>query len=122
MASYVPDTTLNIAANTVTNTTIQVRIHTASPGNNGTASRIGTVSADHPASEWTDAAAGVSETTVASAFGVLSTTLETTVTHYSLWDGVNFRGWGDLTTPLVVAAGESASLNAGTVEFRFMRP
>ena len=122
MASYVSNHTLNLAADQATNRTVEVRVHSGAPGNAGTGNRIGTVSEDVAAGGWTAAASGVSETTGDTEFGVLSTSQSNTVTAYSLWDGANFMGWADLAADIVVAANESFTLSAGTVEFEFARP
>ena len=99
-----------------------MRVHSASPGNNGTTGRIGTSSVDHPAAQWTAGSGGVSETTVDSAFGVLDSSNSQTVTHYSLWASTTFLSWGDLASSVTVAAGESFTINSGTIEFRASRP
>ena len=122
MASYVSDATLNQAVDAITNQTIQVRVHSASPGNAGTSARIGSSSVDHAAAQWTAGSGGVSETTVDSAFGVLDSANSQTVTHYSLWASTTFLSWGDLASSVTVAAGESFTINSGTIEFRASRP
>ena len=122
MASYVSDDTLNIAVDAITDQTVQVRVHSGSPGNSGTSNRIGSASVDHPASEWTAGAGGVAETNTDSAFGVLDSSNSQTVTHYSLWASTTFLSWGDLASSVTVAAGESFTINSGTVEFRASRP
>ena len=121
MASYMADAALNRAADELTSQTLTLYVYTGAPGNNGTANRlVPTVAV--AAGGWTAAASGVSETSADAAFGVLSTTQSRTITAYGVFDGATFLGWADLTADVVVAANESFTLNAGTVEFSFARP
>ena len=122
MASYVSNAALNIAVNELSGRTISVKAHDGTPGNNGTNNQVLGAEVDHAASQWTPGSAGVSETTVDTEFGVLNANAATTVRAYSTWDGATFLGWADLVADIVVGAGESFSIDAGTVEFRFSRP
>ena len=121
MASYMSEAGLNIAANAITSATVTLRPHTGSPGNSGTSNQVGSVTVAVPASGWTPAAAGVSQTRAQTSFGVLSAS-SVRVSHYSLWQGATFLGWADLAAAITVAAGRSFVLTAGTVRFRFARP
>ena len=124
MASYMSMHGLNIAADAVTNRTVTLYLYIGAPGNNGTANRLSDT-VDVPTAGWSEGSGqtdGVSETLADAAFGVLSTTASTTIAAYGAFDGSNFLGWADLTAPVVVAANESFTLNAGTVEFSFARP
>ena len=122
MANYMSEAALNLAADRIVSMTVQVRIYSGGPGNSGTANRIPNVSVDHPGDEWTDAAGGVAETNVNSVFGVLDAANAQTVMAYGCFVGNIFLGWADLVNPITVAAGESFTLNSGTVECRFQRP
>ena len=122
MASYMANYGLNIAADALSNRTITVMLHTGAPGNAGTANQITGAEVDVAASGWTTAASGASETSGDTDFGVLSTSISRTVSDYSLWDGNNFIGWGDMSSNVVVAANESFTLNSGTVSMEFARP
>ena len=62
MASYMSEAGLNIAANAITSATVTLRPHTGAPGNSGTSNQVGSVTVAVPASGWTPAAAGVSQT------------------------------------------------------------
>ena len=121
MASYASTAALNLAADELTNRTITLYAYTGAPGNNGTVNRLAPTVAV-AAGGWTVASSGVSETSADAAFGVLSTTQSRTITAYGAFDGATFLGWADLTADVVVAANESFTLNAGTVEFSFARP
>ena len=122
MASYMSDYTLNLAADHVTDRTIQLRAHSGSPGNNGTANRIGAASVDVAAAGWGAAAAGSSDIDADAEFGVLDAGNANTVTAISKWAGANFLGWADMTADVVVAANEEFTLNAGQVSVDFTRP
>ena len=122
MASYASTALLNIAADAATAQAIEVHLHSGAPGNAGSTNRIGTVAATVAATGWTAAASGASETTAATAFGVLSTSAMQTVRAYSLWRGRTFLGWADLASPVAVAANEAFTLAAGSVEIQFARP
>ena len=122
MASYMSDAGLNIAADAISAATVTVRPHTGAPGDSGTSNQVGSVTTDVAAAGWTPAAAGVSQTTAQTSFGVLSAGSIKSVSHYSLWKGATFLGWADLVATIRVPAGESFVLNAGTVRFRFARP
>lgn len=125
MASYMTDRSLAIASAAVTERTIEVRVHSVAgtPGTASIGSRIGTVSASHPKEQFSDGPTdGESQTTVASAFGVLSTTAAVTVRAYSVRDSGGLLGWADLDAAVTVPQGEPFILNAGTVKVRFRRP
>ena len=122
MASYMSNYCLNLAADHVTNRTIQLRAHSASPGNSGTGSRIGTADVDVAASGWGPAASGSSDINADAAFGVLSTTGSNTVSYISKWDGANFLGHVTMSTNVVVPANDSFTLNSGQVSVDFARP
>ena len=119
MAFYVAPALLNDAADNEVSETIQLRIHSASPGNNGTSARIGTFTVDHVAGEWTDAAAGVVATTVDSEFGVLHASNTVTVTHLGFWRGGEFRGWVTLASSAAVAGGSPFVISGGSVKIRY---
>ena len=128
MASYMADYGLNLAATELTERTLQVRLHDGAPSSMGTTNRIGSVSVDHPSSEFAAAASGVAATNVATAFGVLDAGNAQTVRAYTLWDGANFVGWADVYQPgtttvgVAVAAGAAFNLASGQVRVRFTRP
>lgn len=128
MASYMSDAALNLAADHVTNRTVQLRLHSAAAGNAGTTSRIGAVSADVAAGGWSAAAGGEVTTSGPVNFGILDAASAQTVRSVSAWDGATFLGWADVYQPgttnvgVSVAAGRSFTLNAGTFKFRFRRP
>ena len=121
MANYVSNAALNIAVNELSGRTISVKAHDGAPGNNGANNQVSGAEVDHSSAQWTPGSAGVSETTVDTEFGVLDANAETTVRAYSTWDGATFLGWADLVADIIVGAGESFSIDAGTVEFRFSR-
>ena len=127
MAFYVSDSTLNEAADKIVDATVEVRLHSNSPGNAGTNNRIGSVSADVAASGWTAASGGIAETSADTLFGVLDASNAQTVRAYSLWKGGAFKGWADVyqvgttTVGVAVAAGESFKLNSGQVQVEITR-
>ena len=108
---------LNIAADAITNRTIQVRLHTGNAGTNGTSNVITGAAEDVAASGWGVASGGDASNTDAIDFGVLSTNNSFDVSHYSTWDGSDFVGRESLTASVTVAANETFSINAGTVTF-----
>ena len=128
MASYLAGESLNRASDHLTSGSREVRLHSDAPGNAGTSNRIGTIAEDVAATGWTDASSGVAETSADINFGVLDTVNEVTVDAYSVWDGSDFLGWGDVYQPgtttvgVTVAAGRTFTLSSGTVEFSFSRP
>ena len=122
MAVYMHNNALNIAADAVTNRTISIRIHDGAPGNSGTNNRIGSHEEDVAASGWTAAANGRSENNAAVAFGVLSSGSSNTVRAVTFWDGNTFLGWADLASDVTVAANETFTLQANTVDIVFARP
>ena len=128
MASYLSGESLNRASDHLTSGSREVRLHSDAPGNAGTTNRIGTIAEDVNAAGWTDASSGVAETSADINFGVLDTVNEVTVDAYSVWDGSDFLGWGDVYQPgtttvgVTVAAGRTFTLSSGTVEFSFSRP
>ena len=111
------DYSLNLAADEITNRTVQVRLHTADAGTAGTTSRIGTVSQDVAAAGWSAATGGDSTNLAAIDFGVLSASASFDVSHYSVWDGANFMGRESLSASVTVAANETFSINASTLTF-----
>ena len=121
MASYMSDYTLSLAADHATDRTIQLRAHSASPGNSGTDNRIGAASVDVGAAGWSAAAAGSSDIDANAEFGVLDSGGDNTVTHISKWAGVNFMGWSTMAADVVVDQNEEFTLNAGQVAFQFER-
>ena len=110
------DYALNLAADHLAGRTIQVRLHTGEPGNAGTANAISGATADVAASGWSNAASGDVSNVAAIDFGVLSTTASNDVSHYSIWDGTNFMGSESLASTVTVAANETFSINAGTLQ------
>ena len=122
MAVYMHNNALNIAADAVTNRTISIRIHDGAPGNSGTNNRIGSHEEDVAASGWTTAANGRSENSAAVSFGVLSSSDSHTVEAVTFWDGSTFLGWADLASNVTVAANETFTLQANTVDIVFARP
>jgi len=122
MANYMANQALNIAANAVTASDVEARLHSGNPGGTGTNNRIGTIAATIAAADWTAAVNGVSETSEDTEFGELNAGAAETVHAYSLWQSGGFLGWADLSDPITVPAGESFALAAGTIEVRFMRP
>lgn len=127
MANYMADNALNIAADAIVDTTVEIRLHSGAPGNAGTANRIGTVKADVVASGWGTASGGEVDNNDDINFGVLNNSAQTTVRAWSGWRGNQFLGWGDVyaegttNVGVAVAANEAFKLNAGTVSFEFTR-
>lgn len=111
----VTDYALNLAANEITNRTIQVRLHTGDPGANGTANGITGATVDVAAGEWTAASGGDSMNDNDIDFGVLSTSQSYTVRWVSCFDGANFMGRSELSSAVTVGANESFSITADTL-------
>ena len=114
MASFTSDAELNIGVNAITSAAQTCRIHTGIPGNNGTASRIGSLSQNLAAATWSAASGGDSAYGAAVDFGVVDSNSAQTVTHYSRWQGNTFLGWGSITST-AVPAGDEFSINSGEI-------
>ena len=123
MAVYMHNNALNIAADAVTNRTISIRIHDGAPGNSGTNNRIGSHEEDVAASGWTAASSGRSENSRGRGLrrAVLGQHQHRPGRH--LLGRVNtFLGWADLASDVTVAANETFTLQANTVDIVFARP
>ena len=118
MASFVSSFLLNEGANAATASTLSVRVYSTAAVD-ADSGRIGTVSVDHPASEWTAASGGESETTVATEYSELDAANSVTVRSYAVYRGNNRLFRADLTAAVVVAAGAPFRLRAGTVKVTY---
>lgn len=124
MANYVFDKYLNRAATGGVAEAVRVRLHNiplpvpVAERANGpsVASRIGTAQTLQPAA-MTTSAAGVSATSGATAFGVVSGAQDEDVRSYSVEDesdnGVMW--WADMTAVVAVAQNEQFTMNAGGI-------
>ena len=113
-------TELDRIANDIVNTDLEVRPHSASPGANGTANRIGTATATAAAASWNTVSDGSGDVTYGAAltFGVLDTGSAQTVTHYSLWRSSAFVGYGALSSSVAVPANDQFQIDASTIIIR----
>ena len=130
MANYMSDAALNLAANEIVGGTVEIRLHSAAPGNDGTANRIGAIAKNVAESDWTAAANGGVESENDVEFGVLRSNASQTVEAWSGWlGGTVFLGWGDVFTlvngvrthPVVVPANQAFTIPAGELSFEFTR-
>lgn len=120
MASFISNSLLNDMADAGVSSNLTARVHSASPGTSGTASRIGTSTATLTASSWGNASGGDVTYNDDAGFGVIDSATNRTVTHISIWNSGNntFKFWVDLVSSVAVTAGGDFTANTGTIELQ----
>ena len=120
MASFISDSMLNDMADGGVSSNLTARAHSASPGNSGTSSRIGTSTATLTASNWGNASGGDVTYNDDADFGVIDSGNNRTVTHISIWNAANtaFKFWVDMDSSVAVTAGGEFTVNTGTIELQ----
>ena len=88
------DSELNRIADYIVASAMTCRIHTADPGTSGTTARIGSLSQNLAAANWSNGSGGDVQYNADVSFGVVDAAAAKAVTHYSLWRGNDFVGRG----------------------------
>ena len=109
------DAELNRCADYIVALALTCRIHTGDPGGAGIDDRIGTLSKNLAAASWSDAANGDVQYNADVPFGVLDADANQTPSHCSVWRGNAFVGRAALSSSVLVIAGGTFKINAGTI-------
>ena len=110
-------TELNRLADDIVNANLTCRVHSADPGANGTANRIGTAEGTLTAASWSGAASGDVAYNAQLDVGALDPNAEQTVRFISLWRGNVFVADAAMAADVVVAQGGTFQVNTGTIRF-----
>ena len=106
---------LNRIADAIVASDLTCRIHSASPGANGTSNRVGTLTQTLSAGNWTDAAAGGVTYKNDVNFGVVDATTGRTITHLSIWRGSTYIADAQLSAAVSVGAGSTFRVVGNTI-------
>ena len=91
------------------------RVHTASPGANGVANRLGSLVQSLPAATWSSASNGDVQYNADINFGVVDSSQARTITHISLWRSTTFVASAQLSAAVQVGAGSTFRIVSGTL-------
>ena len=118
MANNVSTAAQNFAADAVVSAAMSVFLHdSAVPNGDGANNRILATGKALAANRFGAAAAGTVDTANAENFGVLDAGSSSTVMAYSVFRGSTFLWDADMTSDVVVAAGEQFEMDAGGIGF-----
>jgi len=119
MTDIIPNRGLTELVSAIVQADTQVRLHSSSPGNNGTSNRIGIVAATIPhGTGWTTPLAGIVTCKTDINFGVISTTNNVSVAWISLWQNNNFIGAVSLQSSVLVRANQSFTVTKNTLKWQ----
>ena len=108
-------TELDRLADNIVASAMTVRAHSADPGDDQTADRIGNADADLAAADWSDASSGDVMYEEHAELGVLDAGAEQVVTHYSVWRGNAPVMRGAINPAVTVPANGTFRINANTI-------